>query len=108
MYDRLTINKELIPYNFSIVLGSEMFEIDVDYNETADLFTLTLYKDDVLVATEPIIYNVPLFQDIYMVGRYPILTIIPLDESGQETAVTWNNFNETVFLCIDNKGDEDG
>lgn len=107
MYDRLTINKELIPYNFTIVLGSEMFGIDVDYNETADLFTLTLYKDDVLIATEPIIYNVPLFNDIYMVGRYPILTIIPLDESNQETAVTWDNFDTTVFLCVDNKGDED-
>lgn len=107
MHDRLTINKELIPYNFSVVLGSEMFEIDVDYNETADLFTLTLYKDDVLIATEPIIYNVPLFNDIYMVGRYPILTIIPLDESNQETAVTWDNFDTTVFLCVDNKGNED-
>jgi len=107
MRDRILIQKDLIPYNFSINLGEVIFDIDVDYNETADLFTITLYKDGELIVTEPIIYNVPLFTDVYMVGKYPVLTIVPYDESEQETAVTWDNFNETVFLSIDNVGDDD-
>lgn len=106
MRDRITINKNLIPYNFSIVLGEEVFEFDVDYNATADLFTLTLYKDGEIVAVEPVIYNVPLFNDIYMVGRFPVLTIVPYDESQQQTSVTWDNFGVTVFLTIDDKGDD--
>jgi len=108
MRDRILIQKDLIPYNFNIVLGAEMFEIEVDYNETADLFTITLYKDEQMIVTEPIIYNVPLFQDVYMVGRYPVLTIVPCDESKQATAVSWENFNETVFLCVDNEGESSG
>lgn len=105
MRDRIIIEKDLIPYTFEIVLGNENFEMSVDYNETADLFTISLYKNDELIVTEPIIYNQPLFNDVYMVDRYPIITIVPTDEIGQETAVTKENFGVSVFLCIDDTGE---
>ena len=43
--DRIEINKNLIPYSFDITLGGEIFEIGVNYNEFADMFTLSLTKD---------------------------------------------------------------
>lgn len=101
MRDRIIIEKDLIPYTFEIVLGNENFEFSIDYNETADLFTISLYKDDILIVTEPIIYNQPLFGDVYMVDKYPVIVIVPIDESGQETEVTRENFGSSVFLCID-------
>lgn len=106
MRDRIIVEKELIPYSFDILLGAEWFSLEFHYNETADLFTVTLSKDDeVLVYGEPIIYGVPLFMDVYQSGVFPALNIVPYDESEQETAVTWDNFNETVFLTIEQDGD---
>lgn len=106
MKDRILIDKNMIPYSFDILLGAEWFNFDVNYNQTQDLFTVTLSKDDnVLIYNEPVVYGVKLFSDVYEAGKIPAVDIIPLDESGQETAVTWENFNETVFLCVGD-GDE--
>ena len=67
--DRIEINKNLIPYSFDITLGGEIFEIGVNYNEFADMFTLSLAKDRELICSgEPIVYGVPLFKDIYVVN----------------------------------------
>lgn len=107
MKDRIEVDKELIPYNFDIDLtGGGWFNLEFHYNETADLFTVTLSQDGVvLVYDEPIVYGHSLFSDVYQSGTYPSIDIVPLDESGQETSVTYDNFNKTVFLTIDNVGD---
>lgn len=103
MKDRIEIEKEKIPYSFEIVLGNDLFELEIQYNQRADLFTVTLYKDnEVVVYSEPIIYGIPLFQSVFQPEQYPALNIIPLDESRNVEVVTWDNFNDTVFLCIDN------
>lgn len=107
MKDRLEINKELIPYSFDILLADDLFTMQINYNEIADLFTISLYKENELICNEPVIYNVPLFQDIYMPERYPQITIIPIDESEKENCVTYKNLSNTVFLCIDNGSDSD-
>jgi hypothetical protein len=108
MRDIIEINKDLIPYQFDILLGSDLFTLRVDYNKAADLFTIGLYKDgEMICAGEPLIYGVPLFSDIFTVGQYPEIDIVPLDESGQESAVTWDNFGKTVFLTIDDEGMEE-
>ena len=105
--DRIEIKKSLIPYSFNIALPDEIFTITINYNENADLFVVALFKDDEMICSgEPIIYGVPLFQDIYKATKYPAINIIPLDESGNMDAVTYDNFNETVFLIIDNGGTE--
>ena len=108
MRDRIEIEKDLIPYSFDIDLtGNEYFNLEFHYNEKADIFTVTLSKDDeVIVYNEPIIYGKPLFGDLYQSGIYPAIDIVPIDESGQESDITYENFNETVFLTIDNVGDD--
>lgn len=104
--DRILIEKSNIPYRFSIALPLESYELEVRYNKTADLFTLSLYKNGELICIEPIIYGAPLFKQIYQQGTYPALIIVPTDNSGEAARVTWDNFNETVFLEIGNAGDE--
>lgn len=104
--DRIEINKNLIPYTFNIILSGEVFEIGVKYNEFADMFVLSLTKDGELIcAGEPVVYGVPLFKDVYICGKYPEIRIIPFDESKEVCVVTWENFNETVYLIIDNGSD---
>ena len=99
----IPINKKLIPYTFEIVLGNEVFEIGVNYNSHADMFTLSLSKDGKeICAGEPIIYGHPLWKDVYRARKFPVFTIIPIDESGQTERVTFDNLDTTVFLVIDN------
>ncbi len=109
MRDRILVEKELIPYSFDILLGAEWFNLGFKYNETAGIFTVTLSKDDtVLVYDEPMMYGQVLFSALYQSGIYPMLDIVPWDESEQETAVTWDNFGETVFLTIQQGDETDG
>ncbi len=98
----IEIIKELIPYEFEIELGVELFTIEIQYNHLYDFFTIDLYKDDeALVLGEKLIYGQPLFTEVYD-DRFPGPTIIPIDESGKETRVSWDNLNKTVFLVVDN------
>lgn len=107
MRDRIEIDKEMIPYQFDITLAEQPFTISADYNKAADLFTVSLYDSNgmLLSAGEPLIYGRPLFQDVYRSGKFPALDLVPLDESGHDNAVTWDNFGKTVFLTIDDEGD---
>ena len=98
----IEIEKTLIPYRFEIEFGAELFDIEIRYNEIGDYFTIDLYKDgEVLVYGEKIVYGEPLFSEIYDT-RYPAPTIVPIDESGKESRVGWDNLNETVFLVVMN------
>lgn len=108
-YDTLEINKDLVPYEFDVALANETFRIGVEYNETAEFFTLSLSKRneetgnyDEVCAGEPLVYGVPLWNDVYRSGKFPAPVIIPYDESGASNAVTFDNLNETVFLIVDN------
>ena len=106
MRDSIEINKELIPYQFNILLAGEWFELYVDYNKTANMFTVSLYKDDELVSTEPLILGVPMFRYVYQPGKFPAVTLVPYGQSEQ--AITFENLGETVFLTVDDEGDADG
>ncbi|WOC33060.1 MULTISPECIES: phage baseplate plug family protein [Caproicibacterium] len=107
MRDRIEIDKDLIPYQFDITLAGQPFTVSVDYNRGVDLFTVSLYDSTgaLLCAGEPLIYGSPLFRDVYRAGKFPVIDLVPLDESGHESAVTWDNFGKTVFLTIDDEGD---
>jgi hypothetical protein len=109
--DVLEIHKGLLPYECSILLADELFGLRFNYNATADLFTVDLYKDGELIcAGEPIVYGIPLWSDVYRADTFPAVTIIPRDPSGESTAVTFDNLCETVLLVIENdeEADEDG
>ena len=106
--DRILIEKSLIPYTFDILLADELFTITVDYNQRNDFFTVALEKDGEMICEgEPLIYGFPLFADFYQAGKLPSLDIIPLDASGENTAVTFQNLGETVFLTVENAGEEE-
>lgn len=108
MRDIIEVDKELLPYTFDIVLAGEEYNMDFAYNKAAELFTCTLSKgEEVLVYNEPIIYGVEMFKDVYRSGLFPMLSIVPLDESGNANAVTWDNFGKTVFLTIDDEPEEE-
>ena len=100
-FEYIEINKDLIPYEFVVALGEEDFTLDIRYNELYDFFTVDLYKDETLiVAGEKIVYGMPLFASTYNPVTHPAPTIVPLDPSGNERTVTFENLNETVFLII--------
>lgn len=106
MRDIIEIGKDLIPYNFDILLGQEEFNIYIMYNSVTDSFSATLSKNgEVLVDNEPLVYGIPLFQDVFN-EKFPCLDIVPYDESGQVDEITWDNFGTLVLLTIDDEGDE--
>ena len=107
--DRILITKDLIPYVFNISLADELFALTVNYNEKHDFFTVKLEKGgETLCEGEPVVYGFPLFGDLYQAGKFPALDIIPIDDSGQQNTVTFENLNELVFLTVDNGGDDIG
>lgn len=97
----IEINKDIIPYTFNIMLADELFEFRIDYNDTADIYTVSLSKDGVEICTgEPIIYGQPLFGDLVNRGNFPKVTITPIDESGENNSVTFDNLSSTVLLVV--------
>lgn len=107
--DVLEIKKELLPYECSILLAGEQFGLKFNYNATADLFTVDLYRDGELIcAGEPVVYGVPLWRDVYRADTFPAVDIIPIDPSGELSKVTFANLGETVLLIIDNGEDYTG
>jgi len=102
--DIIEVNKELVPYSFNILLADEWFELYIDYNKTADMFTAALYKDDELVASELIVMGRTLFADVYQPGTFPAVEIIPQAPNGVEETVNFENLGETVFLTIEDEG----
>ena len=106
--DRIIVEKSLIPCTFDILLGDELFNLTVNYNEKHDFFTVALGKDsETICEGEPLVYGFPLFRDIYQPDEYPGLDIIPIDDSGEQNTITFENFGEVVFLTVDNY-DESG
>lgn len=97
----LEVNKDMLPYECSILLGGELFTLQFNHNATADLFTVDLYKDGALVcAGEPIVYEMPLWADVYRAGDFPPVAIVPIDPSGESNKVTFDNLSETVLLIV--------
>ena len=107
MRNIIEIEKDLIPYNFDIMLEKEEFNIYIMYNSVTDSFSATLSKNgEVLVDNELIVYGVPLFQNVQN-EKFPCLDIVPFDESGQTNEINWDNFGTLVLLTIDDEGDEE-
>ena len=103
--DRILIEKSLIPYSFSIPLNATTYILEIRYNSECDFFTVSLYdRDRNLICIEPIRYGAELFKPQYQAGIYPAMRIVPQSSSAIESVVTYDNFNSTVFLEIDNAG----
>lgn len=101
----IEIEKELIPYSFEIDIDDKEYEIEVNYNERFDFFTVDLYKEGVpLVVGEKLVFNRPLFDGLANVDL-PQTKIIPRDRAGEVNRITYDNMESTVFLYV---GDSDG
>ncbi|KAB8139261.1 hypothetical protein F9U64_01155 [Gracilibacillus oryzae] len=100
----MPIEKERIPYRFEMRF-EDIYTFEIHYNSEHDFFTIGLMLgDEVLVYGEKLSYGIPLFE--YADERFPDVTIIPKDEAGNESEITYNNFMDTVFLYIEDAADE--
>jgi len=108
MRDYIPFDKNAIPERFEIDLAEESFFLEINYNEIGDFFTMDLFDADEnpLVLGEKIRLGIPLWSDVPN-PNLPAPTLIPLDQSGKENRITFDNFGETVFVYIDDVGDED-
>lgn len=96
----IEIEKDLIPYRFNIAIEGKTYTFEVNYNAEHDYITIDLYRNEQLVlAGIKVVYGRPLF-DGFEYLDVPQVPIVPRDLSGQATRVTWDNFNETVFLWL--------
>lgn len=95
----IEIDKDLIPYRFDITLGNSVYFMEFRYNRSSDFFTVDLLdqEENALVLGEPLIYGQQLFADVDDI-RFPISRLVPLDHSGIENRVSWENLGKTVFL----------
>ena len=96
----VNIDKSLIPYRFNIKLSDETYTFEMNYNERYDFFTINLFKNEVpIILGEKIVYGKPLFTSYDHLG-IPRISILPFDLSGNTDRLTYENFNEQVFLYL--------
>jgi len=99
-YNYINIDKSLIPYRFDIALDGITYTLHISYNAMRDFFVVDLYHgNETIVLGERIMYGVPLFLNSQHLNA-PHVPIIPYDLALNENRVTWNNFNNTVFLWL--------
>lgn len=105
-YIDLDVNE--IPVVFDLSLAEGEFTMGINYNETYDFYSCDLWDGDgePIVLGEKIVLNQPLFESL-VDERLPGPSIVPYDESGKATVVSKGNFYKTVFLTIDDLGDND-
>lgn len=107
MRDILPINKKRMPYGYTIALGDQVFRINFMYNSRRNLFSVNLYKNgELLCAGEKLVYGRPLFEDVYTVQDFPGIRLVPVDAGGQENTISWENLGKTVFVTIDDVGEQ--
>lgn len=97
----IEIDKTLIPYQFDIDLSGETYTFGINYNERFDFFTFDISKgDDVILNGEKLILNKQLFSGNKDQRLPQNIYLIPLDESGTETRITWDNLNSKIYIFI--------
>lgn len=105
------IEKEELPEQFEFDFGGDTYAMKLMYNEEFDHFTTSLYvvgEDgglNDLILGEKLVLNKFLWSD-FTPDSLPGTPIIPLDLSGIEKCITWENFGDTVFLYVDDDNDK--
>lgn len=101
MNEYINIDKPEIPYAFEVELDGTVYGLEINYNQSFDYFTVDLLKDDTaLVIGEKMVLNRPLFRNFVSIDLPNKTQLIPLDRAGNAKRITWDNFNETVFLYV--------
>lgn len=113
------IDKQNLPDRFEFPFGESNFILRVDYNKSQDFFTIDIFTiaDEPIVLGEVMRLNERLWADI-IDERLPSIDLVPMDESGLEKTITFENFCKSVFLYLDDlppnfespvlEGDADG
>lgn len=105
----IDLDPDEIPVVFDISLAEGEYTMGINYNETFDFYTVDLFdaEGEPIVLGEKMMLDQPLFASL-IDERLPGPSIVPYDESGLAAEVSKDNFYKTVFLTIDDLGDEDG
>lgn len=95
----INIDKTMIPYKFDIRLNKTTYTFEIHYNPDFDFFTVAVSDSagEILTTGEKLVLNKPILSGQAYLG-FPSVT--PLDTTGKETEITWDNFNTTVFLYV--------
>lgn len=96
----LDIEKDLLPLVFEIELDDNIFNMEVYYNERFDYFTIDLYlEDEPVIFGEKLTLDSPLF-DVISYKELLNTKLIPTDPADLNTRITFDNFNEQVFVEV--------
>lgn len=94
------IDKNLIPYEFEVVINKQTFQFEMNYNSVGDFFTISVKKDhDLIISNYKIVYGVPLFENFKHLN-VPKVWIFPYDTTKRAERITYENLNEDVFLYV--------
>lgn len=104
LLDTLDVSEDDYGNPFDVILGGRSYRMEIDLNKFANFLTVSLWDADgnALVNGEKLVINQRLFQSLNS-NDYPIEDLVPMDESGQETEVNADNFNDTVKLTFDDR-----
>ena len=107
----LPIERDLIPYNFDIVLSNTTYTIGINYNSINEQLTANLSRDGTtIISGEKITYGIPMFEAVShdLNGnkdeRFFNEILLPYDFSGESTTVTFDNIQNQVFIWIMERG----
>lgn len=107
MADILSVNKDLIPYEFDKIIGEKLFTFGINYNQTGDYFTLDLSDSEGIISRgEKVVLNTLLFsqQSEDFQGnrndRYPNTNIVALDLSQSVSRLGFSELGDTVFIYL--------
>lgn len=93
-----------VPFKFNITLDNLSCDIHFGYNATYDFFTADLYISGKLIMQgEKIVYGKPLFT---MKKTALTSQMIPIDISGVEHNITFDNFGKAVLLYVLKEGEK--
>lgn len=104
MIKQIDIKKDKIPYNFNIELTNfgelKTYIFTIKYNDVNDYFTLDIEDSNgVIIYGVKLTYGTPIFNNITLT-RLPDEILVPLDPNDLESNITYDNFDETVFLYV--------
>ena len=108
----MQINKELIPYSFSLLLSEREYDFSIFYNRYVDSFTMSLaLNGQKLVSEEKINLAIPLFEAISHDSfnnrneNFFDEILVAYDLSFRATKINYENFYSSVFIYILNRNE---
>lgn len=99
-HDFLEFDLNNLPDPQEMELANGTFRLTLQWNELGQFFTIdieSLDDDTHKITGEPVTFGVPLW---YWAAYdwLPPERLVPMDEAGLESTVTWGNFQKTVWI----------